>query len=87
MRILVCVIGMATLSLAVAVSQPAAKPAVARGPYLGQKPPGKTPTIFAPGIISIADFAEIRIAFSPDGSECFFSRSSKKTSIHGICIT
>jgi Tol biopolymer transport system component len=68
---------MATLSLAVAVSQPAAKPAVARGPYLGEKPPGKTPTIFAPGIVSLANFSEIRIAFSPNGDECFFSRSSQ----------
>ena len=27
------------------------------GPYLGQKPPGMTPEIFAPGIISTAGLA------------------------------
>ena len=47
------------------------------GPYLGQKPPGKTPTLFAPGIISKAKFSVIRVAFSPDGNECFFSQSSE----------
>lgn len=47
-------------------------PAV-RGPYFGQKPPGKTPEIFAPGILSLANRMEARIAFSPDGNECFFT--------------
>jgi Tol biopolymer transport system component len=45
----------------------------ATGPYFGQTPPGTTPTIFAPGILSLTNRWETRIAFSPDGNECFFT--------------
>jgi Tol biopolymer transport system component len=48
---------------------------VLKGPYLGQKPPGMTPELFAPGIISREDTREFAITFSPDGRECFFTRS------------
>jgi Tol biopolymer transport system component len=41
------------------------------GPYLGQKPPGMTPEIFAPGIVSTG-YDDVCIAFSPDGKELFF---------------
>ena len=44
---------------------------ILKGPYLGQKPPGMTPEIFAPGIISTA-FDEFKIVFSPDGKELFY---------------
>jgi Tol biopolymer transport system component len=47
------------------------------GPYFGQKPPGKTPTLFAPGIVSLPDSLEMRIVFSPKGDECFFGQSSE----------
>ena len=46
---------------------------VASGPYFGQRPPGKTPGIFAPGILSLPNRMEARLAFSPDGNECFFT--------------
>ncbi|MFC2169538.1 hypothetical protein ACFLRM_03080 [Acidobacteriota bacterium] len=39
-----------------------------KGPYLGQKPPGKIPEIFAPGIVSTG-FNERIAAFTPDGKE------------------
>jgi Tol biopolymer transport system component len=42
------------------------------GPYLGQKPPGMTPEIFAPGIISQEEFIEFKGSFSPDGKEYYF---------------
>lgn len=42
-----------------------------RGPYLGQKPPGMTPEIFAPGIISTG-YSEIKAVFSPDGREIYY---------------
>jgi Tol biopolymer transport system component len=49
---------------------------VLKGPYLGQKPPGVTPEIFAPGIISTKDHRELGgCAFSPDGKECYFTRA------------
>jgi hypothetical protein len=44
------------------------------GPYLGQKPPGTTPEIFAPDIISSKNAIEYIITFSPDLSEIYFTR-------------
>jgi Tol biopolymer transport system component len=44
---------------------------VLKGPYLGQKPPGMIPEVFAPNIISTA-FNEFKIVFSPDGKELFY---------------
>ncbi len=45
---------------------------VLRGEYLGQKPPGLTPVIFAPGIIS-TEKKELNSVFTPDGKEFYFS--------------
>lgn len=45
---------------------------ILKGPYLGQKPPGTTAEIFAPGIISKGG-SEISAVFSPDGTEFYFS--------------
>ncbi len=44
------------------------------GPYLGQKQPGTTPEIFAPGIVS-TDAHEFSCCFSPDGNEFYFART------------
>ncbi len=46
-----------------------------KGPYFGQTPPGETPQVFAPGIMTQPGgiIGVTRIAFSPDGNECFFS--------------
>jgi hypothetical protein len=44
---------------------------VLKGSYLGQKPPGMTPEIFAPGIISTG-YHDGCITFSLDGKELFF---------------
>ena len=44
------------------------------GPYLGQKPPGMTPEIFAPGIVSVDQYSEFVCVFTPDGQECIFDR-------------
>lgn len=46
-----------------------------KGHYLGQEPPGLTPEIFAPGIVSTKDL-EISGVFSSDLSEFYFSRQS-----------
>lgn len=46
---------------------------VLKGPYLGQKPPGVYPEIFAPGIISVdSNFEHSAAVFSPDGEEVFW---------------
>lgn len=48
---------------------------VLKGPYLGQKPPGMTPEIFAPGIVSTEDQKEFSCTFSSDGKEFYFNRN------------
>ena len=47
---------------------------VLTGPYLGQKPPGKTPEIFAPGIVSVDKYSEFVCNFTPGAEECIFDR-------------
>lgn len=44
---------------------------VLEGPYLGQKPPGMTPEIFAPGIVSTG-YNERNVVFTPDGKELYY---------------
>lgn len=47
---------------------------VLKGPYLGQKPPGMTPELFAPGLLSTGSH-ELDLTMTPDGKEIFFTRS------------
>jgi hypothetical protein len=56
------------------------------GPYLGQKRPGSTPEIFAPGVVSLG-FHEHNIAISPDGKEIFFVTASSDFSRYLIMTT
>jgi hypothetical protein len=51
----------------------------AQGPYFGQKPPGTTPQVFAPGIVS-TDAHEFSSSFTPDGKEFYFTRSESPQS-------
>jgi len=51
------------------------------GPYLGQKPPGMIPEIFAPGLVSIPLIQESWLSFSPDGKEIYFLRGSSVSDI------
>ena len=44
---------------------------VLKGPYLGQTPPGMTPEIFAPGIVSTG-YLEQFAYFTPDGKELYY---------------
>jgi len=43
-------------------------------PYLGQNPPGTTPEYFGAGIID-NDERVFAITFSPDGKECFYTKT------------
>jgi len=43
------------------------------GPYMGQQPPGDTPKLFLPGIVSGHYRAHSSIAFSPDGLEAYWT--------------
>lgn len=47
-----------------------------KGKYLGQKPPGLKPEVFAPGIVSTRGGHEFSCTFSPDGKEFYFNRGS-----------
>ena len=47
---------------------------VLQGPYLGQKPPGMTPEIFAPGIISTDEWSESIAGFGMAGELFIFIR-------------
>lgn len=49
---------------------------VLKGPYLGQKPPGMIPEIFAPGIISTKEKYELNSVFSPQGDEFYYEIST-----------
>ncbi len=42
-------------------------------PWLGQKPPGADPVVFAAGVVS-TEKIELNAAFTPDGKEIYFSR-------------
>ena len=44
-------------------------------PYLGQAPPGNSPVVFAPGLVSTEEH-EFSCTFSPDGTEFYFARAT-----------
>lgn len=44
------------------------------GPYIGQKPPGLTPEVFAPGIVSTEHW-ELEGVFAPGMKEFYFTRN------------
>lgn len=46
-------------------------------PYLGQKPPGLIPEVFAPGIVSVSGRSEGAVSFSPDLDELYFQAGSE----------
>jgi Tol biopolymer transport system component len=56
---------------------------VLTGPYLGQRPPGETPELFAPGILSHG-FHERHLTLSPDGTEIYFTMTDDNYVCHRI---
>jgi hypothetical protein len=54
------------------------------GDYLGQTPPGSTPTVFAPGIVSVQGRYEYGLAVSPDGNEIFFTAEDPGSGLMAI---
>lgn len=51
---------------------------VLKGPYLGQTPPGSTPEVFAPGIVSTEHFS-YGGTFTPDMKAFYFLRDSDES--------
>jgi hypothetical protein len=64
------IILMVSILAAAAFCAPAPAPAA---PYLGQRPPGITPSVFAPGVVSTGDLIHSRLVISPDGREMFWT--------------
>jgi hypothetical protein len=62
-------------SATMATTAPASASSLTK-PYLGQTPPGTTPRVFAPGIVSAPDSSEYSGTFSGDGNEYYFYRFS-----------
>ncbi|GAA0348722.1 hypothetical protein GCM10009092_11370 [Bowmanella denitrificans] len=58
---------------------------VLTGPYLGQNPPGSTPEIFAPGIVSTEGW-EVSGVFTPELKEFYFIRDSKESKKQEIVV-
>ena len=54
--------------------------------YLGQTPPGEIPELFAPGILSANRFLG-PLAFSPDGTECFFTVDDAGYTTQSLFVT
>lgn len=55
------------------------------GPYLGQKPPGLIPEVFAPGIVSTKYFEAFGL-FTPDLKEFYFERGGGKYKKHALVV-
>jgi len=47
------------------------------GKYLGQTPPGLTPQVFAPGLVSLQGRYEMGVSFTPNLEEIYFSSQNK----------
>jgi len=56
------------------------------GPYLGQRPPGLTPEVFAPGLVSTGGF-ERDVAITPDGREIYFGVSGPGYQFTSVVMT
>jgi len=57
-----------------------------KGPYLGQDPPGMTPELFGPGIVS-TDAHEFSISMNPEATEIYFSRGEGPNNTKKIMVT
>ena len=78
-----------TASVPTPASVPTSTPTTATplsGPYLGQKPPGMTPEVFAPGVVSDPSLFEYSGTFSPDGNEYYFNRITADSQ-HKLLVT
>jgi hypothetical protein len=60
---------------------------VLKGHYLGQKPPGMKPELFAPGIVSTKEYSENSITFSPAGDTIYFTRANNDPVIAKIMVS
>ncbi|MBU1011967.1 MAG: hypothetical protein KKG99_03090 [Bacteroidetes bacterium] len=72
-KIIVLLVMLMVVSIANCQTTPKEFP-VLKGPYLGQKPPGIVPELFAPDIVSRSEYFEHSAAiFTPDGNEVYWA--------------
>ncbi len=83
--IISCLLLVAPVST-VSAQQAVPEPPKLTGPYLGQKTPGTTPVIFAPGIVS-TEAHEFSCCFTPEGNEFYFTRRDTATKVPLIMVT
>ena len=55
--------------------------------YFGEEPPGVTPRLFAPGLISTQGHFEFACTFSPDGREFYFTRRNDDGGANVIMVS
>lgn len=55
--------------------------------YFGEEPPGLTPKLFAPGLISTHGHFEFACTFSPDGKEFYFTRRADERGNNVIMVS
>jgi len=55
------------------------------GPYLGQKPPGMTPEVFAPAVVS-RDGIQMKLTMTADGSEILYTERDPATNAASFII-
>jgi len=55
--------------------------------YFGEEPPGLTPKLFAPGLISTHAHFEFACTFSPDGKEFYFTRRADERGSNVIMVS
>lgn len=78
-RLFAVAVGLLLGVLGFAADDPGQDTQTGQGLYFGQKPPGTTPQVFAPGIVS-TNAHEFSCSFTPDGKEFYFTRSESTQS-------
>jgi len=68
-------LGLSLVAVVSLLSRQAAPP-ILKGPYMGQKPPGSTPELFARGVVS-TPVDEYAFEVSPSGDEMLFAREGR----------
>lgn len=85
MKQLILIVLLLTVGFAYSLAQEKNAP-VLKGPYLGQKAPGTSPEVFAPGFVSTPEH-EFSCSFTPDDTEFYFSRRDPVIGVAVIMVT
>ncbi len=81
----IVLVGILFLAAAPWISAQPNESAKLSGPCLGQKPPGMTPEIFAPGVVS-RDGIQMKLTMSADGSNILYTERDPATNAASFII-